>query len=130
MSHFKYLSFVLVTMLAVLCWHYRGASDRWHQRATEMQNRVDELTRDNSGLAAANVDLDKRNNALLESLNARSQQLQRQQRDAANARRDYAAALAEHRDWSAERIPADIAGSLRTGTSVQDAAGGAGAVAR
>ncbi|MGJ8515090.1 hypothetical protein R84865_002035 [Carnimonas sp. R-84865] len=111
---------VLIATLAYGCWHYRGLAAEWQRTSQQQKYRADTAEQANDTLATANATLNARNNTLVESLNARSDQLATQQRRADANRSAYRQALDSDRDWATQRVPDAVARSLRAATGVQD----------
>ncbi|WP_435638508.1 hypothetical protein [Carnimonas bestiolae] len=131
MSRYIYVPLiVLIATLAYGCWHYRGAAAEWQTASKQQQHRAETAESANDTLATVNATLNARNNSLVESLNARSNELAAQQRRADANRSAYRKALAGNRDWASEPVPDAVARSLRTATGVQDSASAAGTDSR
>ena len=129
--YLKLWPYALIALLAYACWHYRGSSASWHQTATEQKTRADKAEDANTTLMTSNVQLDQRNKTLLESLNARSDELETEKRHAAAAQSAYEQALGTNRSWASERVPLSVADSLRNATrSVQDDSSTKGAASK
>lgn len=120
LGHLKYLPYFLIVVLAIGCWHYRGSASGWEQKASDQKKRADDEATANVTLTTANAALNSRNTNLVESLDARSNELQAETRRA-NANRDaYQQAIDSSRSWADERVPDAVARSLLAATSVQD----------
>ncbi|WP_435638253.1 hypothetical protein [Carnimonas bestiolae] len=131
MSRYIYVPLiVLIATLAYGCWHYRGSAADWQATSRHQQHRAETAESANDTLATANASLNARNTNLVESLNARSDELAAQQRRADANRNAYRKALAGHRDWATQRVPGAVARSLRAATRIQDSASTSGADSR
>ncbi|WP_435633006.1 hypothetical protein [Carnimonas bestiolae] len=109
----KCAPWLIVAMLAVGCWHYRGSASDWQRTSQQQEYRADTAETANSSLMTANAALDARNTSLLESLNARTQQREQQRKRADANRRAYDAAVAGDADWANTRVPDSVVRSLR-----------------
>ncbi|WP_435631487.1 hypothetical protein [Carnimonas bestiolae] len=122
----RWAALSVIALLAIACWHYRGTASDWQRASEQQQHRAEAAEQANDTLATANATLNARNNSLVESLNARSDELAAQQRRADANRNAYRKALAGHRDWAAQRVPDAVARSLRAATGVQNDSSAAG----
>ena len=121
LRYLKLWPYALITLLVIGCWHYRGTAASWHQTATEQKTRADKAEDANTTLMTSNAQLDQRNKTLLESLNARSDELEATQKRAAADRSAYRKAISANHSWASERVPEPVADILRNATrGVQD----------
>lgn len=126
----RWAALSVIALLAIACWHYRGTASDWQRASEQQQHRAETAEQANDTLATANAALNARNNTLVESLNARSDELAAQQRRADANRNAYRQALAGNRDWATEHVPDAVASSLRAAAGVQDSASAAGTDSR
>lgn len=123
-------TYIVIAALALASWHYLRSSDSWQRTAQHQQQRAETAEAANATLATANTVLTQRNSTLVHSLNERHSELEHQRQRADANRRAYREALDKDSDWGSTRIPGDIARSLRTGASLQDATGNQGSAAQ
>lgn len=109
---FAPLAFLLVACIA--CGYYRHSANNWRGQYDDEHDRLTALQQTNSDLAAANTALTDRNNILVETLDARTDELKSKQTELATARRNYRTALDTDTDWSRTVVPAAVAGSLHS----------------